>query len=176
MQTHTSKRPVALLIAIALLFTVGATSLMGQEMNKISGKMTLAAETQETVNIGDADGHTITFSVFEGTNFSIGVRKFMDGAHVVNVAFSDLVKYNGPHQTYTTISKKDDAVIAECQGKTMTKMSADGEPMVVFEGTFTYVGGKGLYKDIQGKGIYKGQYVSPKIYVVEWEGEYFVKK
>lgn len=175
MEILTSKRPIAL-VAIVLLFTVSVTSLVAQKMTEVSGKMTLAAEMQEPMSIGDADDHTVTFSVFEGTNASTGSNKFMDGAHVVNVAFSDLVKYNGPHQTYTTVSKKDDAVIVKCQGKNTGIMSPDGEPIVTFEGTFSWIAGTGRFKGIQGNGTYKGQYISPKIYTIEWEGEYFIKK
>jgi hypothetical protein len=176
MQILIAKRSMVLFMGIAFIFTVGTAPLAAQEMTKISGKMTLAAEMQNMVEIGDTEGHTFNFSVFEGTNSSTGTRKFMDGANVVNVAVSDLVKGNGTHQTYATISKKDDAIIAKCQGKNVAKMSAEGESMMTFEGTFTYVGGKGRYKNIQGKGTYKGKYISKKIYVVEWEGEYVIKK
>jgi len=175
MDILTSKRPIAL-VAIVLLFTVSVTSLKAQKLTKVSGKITVAAEVHEQMSIGDVDDHTVTFSVFEGTNASTGSNKFMDGAHAVNAAYSDLVQYNGPHQTYITLSKKDDAAIAKCQGKNAVIMSPDGEPIVTFEGTFSWIAGTGRFKGIQGNGTYKGQYISPKIYTVEWEGEYFIKK
>lgn len=175
MELFTSKRPIAL-AAIVLLLTISVTSLKAQKMTKVSGEMTLAAEVHEPMSVGDVDDHIVTFSVFEGTNASTSSNKFMHGAHAVNAAYSDLVKYNGPHQTYITLSKKDDAAIAKCQGKNTVIMSPDGEPIVTFEGTFSWIAGTGRFKGIQGNGTYTGQYISPKIYTVKWEGEYFIKK
>jgi hypothetical protein len=44
------------------------------------------------------------------------------------------------------------------------------------EGTFSYTKGTALFENIQGGGTYKGKYISEKTYIVEWEGEYFIKK
>ncbi len=175
MQIIAGKRQVGLFVSILLIFFM-LTPLIAQEKKKISGKMTVAATKQEMVDIGDTKGHTVGFSIFEGTNFSTGAQKFMDGAHATNVAFGDFVMGSGPHQTYVTITQNDNAAIARCEGKSKATPSPDGTMMVTFEGTFTYVGGKGAFENIQGKGTYKGKYLAKNIYTAEWEGEYFIKK
>ncbi len=176
MQVITFRRPATLCVSLILILIFGLTPLMAQEMTKVSGKMTLAVAKQEAVDIGDVEGHTVALSIFEGTNFSTGAQKFMDGGHVTNISFGDLVKGNGPHQTYTTVTKKDNVLIAKCEGMSRATSSPDGSMIYSFEGKFTWVGGKGSYANIQGKGTYKGQYIAENIYTVEWEGAYFIKK
>ncbi len=175
MQTIAGKRSAVLFVSIIVIFFV-LTPLIAQEKMKVSGKMTLAVTKQEMVDIGDTEDHTMALSIFEGTNFSTSTHKFMDGAHATNISFNDLIKGSGPHQAYVTVAQKDNAVIAKCEGKSRTTPSPDGTVIVSFDGTFTYVGGKGSYENIQGKGTYKGKYISKNIYTVEWEGEYFIKK
>jgi len=175
MQVSAGKRPAVLFVSIILIFFV-LTPLIAQEKTKVSGRMTLAATKQEMADIGDTKDHTVAFSIFEGTNFNTGARKFMDGAHVTNISFNDLVMGSGPHQTYVNIAKEDNAAIAKCEGKSKTTPSPDGTMIVTFEGTFSWVGGKGAFENIQGNGTYKGQYIAKNIYTAEWEGEYFIKK
>ncbi len=176
MQVIAGKRSAVLFVCLVLIFVFGLTPLIAQEKMKVSGKMTLAVTKQETADIGDTEGHTLVFSTFEGTNFSTGAHKFMDGFHVTNNSFNDLVKGSGPHQAYVTVAKKDNALIAKCEGNSKTTTSPDGTMITTFEGTFTWVAGKGAFGNIQGKGSYKGKYISEKIYNVEWKGEYFTKK
>jgi hypothetical protein len=176
MQIFTSKQSIATSICLALILVLCTAPLMAQKMTEISGKMTLAATSQEMVEIGDAEGHTVGLSVFEGTNFNTGTDGFMDNAHAVNVAYTDIVKGNGPHHTYASMSMHDDVIVAKCEGKTTTVLSDDGTPVSTFEGTFTYIGGAGKYENVHGSGTYKGKYISKKIYVVMWEGEYTIKK
>jgi hypothetical protein len=149
---------------------------MAQKMTEISGKFTLAATWQETVEIGDTEDHTVGFSVFEGANFNTGKNEFMDGAHIVNTAHNDIVKGNGSHQTYVKMSAGGDAVFAKSEGNTTTVLSEDGTPVTTFEGTFTYIGGKGAYENIYGGGTYKGKFITKNIYVVMWQAEYALKK
>jgi len=175
MQVSAGKRSTVLFVSIILTFFV-LMPLMAQDKTKVSGTMTLAATKQEMAEIGDTKDHTVSYSIFEGTNFSTGAHKFMDGAQVTNISFNDLVMGSGPHQTYVTVAQKDNAIIAKCEGKSKTTLSPDGTMIVTFEGTFTYVGGKGAFENIQGKGTYKGKYLAKNIYTTEWQGEYFIKK
>jgi hypothetical protein len=149
---------------------------MAQKMTKISGKMTLAATMQERADIGDPEGHVVSLSVFEGSNVNTGTNKFMDGAYVANTASSDYIKGSGPHQTYVKMSANGDAAFAKCVGETKTVLTDDGTPVSTFEGSFTYVGGTGAYKNIHGGGTYKGTFIAKNVYVATWEGEYFIEK
>lgn len=176
MQTYMFRQSVAASICIVVILAFCVTPLMAQKMTAISGKMTLAATTQEAVEIGDTEGHVVGFSVYEGTNFNTGTNKFMDGAHTVHTVHNDIIKGNGFHQSYVKLSAEDDATFAKCEGTTTTVLSENGTPVTTFEGTFTYIGGTGTYENIHGAGTYKGKYISKNIYVVMWEGEYAIKK
>jgi hypothetical protein len=54
-------------------------------------------------------------------------------------------------------------------------MSADGQPITTFEGTWTKISGSGRYEGVTGRGRYKGRVVSPTEYVIEWDGELNLK-
>ncbi len=168
----TSKRSTALFISLALIFVLGVIPSIAQQKTKIAGKMTVAYTRQETIDIGDIEGHIISLGESEGTNVSTGKHKFMDGAQVVNMSFGDLVKGNGPHQGYLKLTKKGNAVFCKWEGKVTTK----GTSMPTFEGTFSYIKGTGKFENIEGDGTYKGKYISKTIYTVEWKGQYSIKK
>ncbi len=175
MQICTFRQSVAASICVAVILAFCVTPLMAQKMTAISGKMTLAATLQETVEIGDTEGHVVSFSVYEGTNSNTGTNEFMDDAHVVNTVHNDITKGNGFHQSYVEISNKDDVTFAKCEGTTTTILSEDGTPVTTFEGTFTYIGGAGKFENIHGSGTYKGKYIAKNIYIVMWDGEYAIK-
>ena len=147
-----------------------------QQKTKIAGKHTLAYTTQKMIDVGDTEGHIIVMSEFEGINVSTGKNKFMDGAQDVCMGFDDLAKGNGPHQGYGKMSLNGDAVFWKHQGKTATTISSKGKPTTTFEGSFTYTKGTGIYENIQGSGTYKGKLISRTIFIIEWEGEYFINK
>ncbi len=176
MKAFIPRQSVVVLICIALILVPCTTPLMAEKMTPISGKFTLAATWQKAVEIGDAEGHTVGFSVFEGANFNTGANEFMDGAYIVNTAHSDVIMGNGVHESYVTVSEGDNAVFAKCEGTTTTVLSEDGDPVTTFEGTFTYIGGKGAYENIYGSGTYKGKFITKSIYVVMWQAEYALKK
>ena len=176
MKAFVSKQSVAVLVCIAVILVLCSTPLMAEKMTPISGKFTLAATWQEAVEIGDTEGHTVGFSVFEGANFNTGANEFMDGAHIVNTAHSDVIMGNGVHESYVQVSAGDDAVFAKCEGTTKTVLSEDEKTVTTFEGTFTYIAGKGAYENIYGGGTYKGKYITENIYVVMWQAEYAIKK
>jgi len=172
MQILTSKRSMALLISLTLIFILGVVPSIAREKTKIKGEMTVAYVRQESIDIGDTEGHIISLGKSEGTNFSTGKHKFMDGAQVVNMSFGDLVKGTGPHQGYLKLTEEGDAVFCNWEGKVTTK----GTSLPTFKGTFSYIGGTGKFEGIQGDGTYKGKFISKMIYTVEWEGEYSIKK
>ena len=163
------------LITIILVFSLGALEAIAQQMTKISGKMTCSYTDRQAFESGYTEGHSISLSESEGTNVSTGENVFMDGAQVVNLSFSDLVKGNGPHQGYVKLIKKDDAVFIKWQGKITTVISDEGTPLTKFDGTYSYIKGSGKFSNIQGGGTFQGKFISKNIYTVEWEGEYSVK-
>ena len=165
-----------LFINFVLILALGATTSLAQQKIKVSGKHTLAYTPGITINFGDTEDHIIILSEFEGANVSTGKEKFMDGALDVGMTFSDLVKGNGPHQGYGKMSLNGDVIFWKHQGKAATTLSPEGKPVTTVEGTWTWTKGAGKYENIQGSGTYKGKYISKTIVIVEWEGEYFIKK
>jgi hypothetical protein len=143
---------------------------------KITGKMTFNFTEQETFEIGDVEGHILSLRKAEGTNINTGKPEFMDGAVAVNFSFDDLVKGNGPHQGYSTLTKNGDTIVTKWEGKIITILTAAGIPIPSFEGTMEWIKATGQYENMQGKGHYKGHFSSETSYNVEWEGKYWNKR
>jgi uncharacterized protein affecting Mg2+/Co2+ transport len=123
---------MVLFISLVLIFALGVTTSIAQQKTKIAGKHTFAYTKQNTINVGDIEGHIIMLNEFEGINVSTG--------------------------------------------KNATTISPEGKPVTTLEGSWTYTKGTGKYENIQGSGSYKGKLISRTIFIIEWEGEYFIKK
>ncbi len=176
MQILTFKRSMVLFISLVLIFALGVTTSIAQQKIKVSGKHTLAYIKQNKINVGDIEDHIVFLSEFEGSNVSTGEKKLMDGALDVGMTFADIVKGNGPHQGYGKMSMNGDVIFWKHQGKTVTTLSPEGKPVTTLEGSYTWTKGAGKYENIQGSGTYKGKTISKTISIIEWEGEYFIKK
>jgi len=100
----------------------------------------------------------------------------MDGALDVGMGFYDLVNGNGTSQGYGNFSLNGDVIFWKYQGKVATILSPEGKPVTTFEGSWTYTKGTGKYENSQGSGTFKGKLISRTIFVIDWEGEYFIKK
>lgn len=147
----------------------------GLKKFKVAGKQTLAYTRQERINVGDIEGHILSLIEAEGVNVSTGETDYMNGGQVINVVTSDLVNFSGPIQGYSITKKKDDSAYGKFEGKITTTLSADGTPVAVIEvAKLTWVRGTGLFRNIQGGATAKGRYISKNIYLVEWEGEYWI--
>ncbi len=176
MQKLTFKKMIGLFISLVLIFTLGVTTSIAQQKIKVAGKHTLAYIKQNTINVGDTEDHIISLNEFEGFNVSTGEEKFMDGAQDVGMDFVDLVMGNGTGQGYGNFSLNGDIIFWKHQGNTTTTISPEGKPVTTFEGSWTYTKGTGKYENIQGSGTFKGKLMSRTIFIIEWEGEYFIKK
>ncbi len=170
------KRAIGLLIGLALISTLCATTTFAQQKTKIAGKMTCANVDQKVIKIGDTEGHAMNLLEAEGINVCTSKHSFMDGAQVYNISFSDCIKGNGPHQGYVKFVKEDDTLYAKWEGMVTTNLSEGGTPLITFKGTFSYMKGSGKLKNIRGGGKYEGRYISSTIYTTEWDGEYFIEK
>jgi len=143
---------------------------------KVAGKQTIAYTREERINVGDIDGHILSIIEAEGVNVSTGDTEYMNGAQVINIVTSDLVNFNGPIQGYSITKKKGDSAFGKFEGKITTSLSADGTPAAVIEvAKLTWVHGTGQFKNIRGIASAKGRYISKNIYLVEWEGEYWIE-
>lgn len=178
MKTFKSKRCIAFMISFALIFVLGMTIQEEPQKIKVAGRQEIAYTKQEIMDIGDIEGHFLELGRSEGININTGEHKFMDSAQVVSVGFTDLIKGNGHHMGYNKIYQNGDAVFSKFEGKTTTALSAKGEPITTMEGTYIVLRGTGKYDNIQGKGTYKAKLLlDPNtIVIIEWQGEYFIKK
>ena len=171
-----AKKLIGLFISLVLIFTLGVTTSIAQQKTKIAGKHTFAYTKQNTINVGDIEGHIIMLNEFEGFNVSTGEEKFMDGAQDVGMGFFDLVMGNGPYQGYGNMSLNGDVIFWKTQGNVTTTISPEGKPVTTTEGSWTYTKGTGKYENIQGSGTFKVKTMTATIFIVKWEGEYFIKK
>jgi hypothetical protein len=143
---------------------------------KVAGKQTLSYTRQERSNVGDIEGHILSLIEAEGVNESTGKIDFMNGAHVINFVTSDLINFNGPIQGYSITKKKDDSAFGKLEGKITTALSAEGIPVTTIEVRLTWINGIGQFKNIRGDATAKGIYISKNVYIVDWEGEYWIGK
>jgi hypothetical protein len=173
----TKGRWLALFTGLLLIVAFVVMPATADKKHQISGNMTMIYPEQQKIEVGDTEEHILSFGMSDGTNQCTGEEHtFMDGAQVVNMAFSDLVRGNGPHQGYAKFTLGEDAVFAKWEGMITTTVPEEGEPLPEFEGNFVYVKGTGQFENIQGKGTYKGQFISKTEYTTAWEGEYSIEK
>lgn len=169
-------RLTVLFVGLALILAFTPTMSIAQQMTKAAGMIKATYTKQDTIAVGDAEGHNLTLAISEGLNVSTAAHEFMEGARTVNYSFSDLVGGNGPHQGYIIFTKNGDSAFGKWQGKVTTVISAEGAPATTFEGTTVWIKGTGKFENIQGTGTYNGAFISKTEYEVEWEGEYTIKE
>lgn len=139
---------------------------------KISGKQTYDFTEVKEFEVVDTEGHVMSIRKAEGINKSSGQSAFMNDAKMINISFDDLVMGNGPNEGYSTMDKDGDIGISKWHGKIETKVQ-DEVPFITFGGTFNFISGTGVFKDIVGgSGTFKGYFTSETSYAVDWEGEY----
>jgi hypothetical protein len=178
MKIFKSKKCVAFMISLPLIFILGMNIVEEPQKIKIAGRQEIAYTNQEIMDFGDVEGHSLVLGRLEGININTGEHKFMDSAQIAAVVFSDLIKGNGHHKGYNKIYLNEDAVFYKYEGKTTTTLSPDGESVTTMEGAFTFARGTGKYENIQGDGTYKAKLLlDPNtVIIIEWAGEYFIKK
>jgi hypothetical protein len=142
----------------------------------IAGKETMAYNKVDRVNVGDNEGHMVSLLVGEGINVSTGNDAFGDGAQVSVIVTSDMVNFKGPFQAYSIMTKKGDSVFSKAEGKIAPTVTAEGNTVLIMEGTMTFYKGTGQYENIQGNGTFKGRFFSSILYTLDWEGEYWIGK
>ena len=126
----------------------------------------------ELMNVDDIEGHAI----------SIGESKGVDvvtGDHFVSKSLSDgIIGGTGTVKGYTKIIDKDgDVRFCTSEAKATSTRSPEGKPIAAtWEGTFSFTRGTGKWENIHGGGTAKGKFIGPGIFMIDWEGEYFIKK
>ena len=166
------KQLIAAVMTITLVIFIGASVSVAGETIKVGGKITAVYTEKHEIEVGDVEGHIISFTTSEGTNTSTGESQFLDGGQATNYSLGDMVKGNGPQHGYVKLMMGEDGAVSKWKHNVVTTFAEDGTPSIAFEGKFTYSGGMGPFANISGGGEYRGAFVSKTEYVVEWHGEY----
>jgi hypothetical protein len=171
MQILKSKRVMLLLISLASIFALGVTTSIAQEKIKFSGKQYWVVTKSEMMNVDEIEGHTLSLGESKGVDV-------VTGDQFVSMGFGDLVKGNGRHWGYLKVIDKDgDVRFIKYEGKVTFILSPEGKPIgATTEDTFSLIKGTGKWENAQGGGTSKGKSIGPAILMVDWEGEYFIKK
>jgi len=170
------KQSLGISVSLLLILAFAAATTTAQEKIKVAGTLTMAITQQEMMVVNEADNHVISLYAYDGFNKGASNQAFMHGAQIVNMGTSDLIKGMGSHQGYVRFTKGGESILAKWSGKVNTTLSAEGAPLITFEGTYAYMDGTGQYAHVQGGGTYSGKYLSKTIVTSDWEGEYSIKK
>ncbi len=125
MVIHGSRHWMRLLVCVALIFGISAALSSAQEKTKVAGKMTLTYSRQETIEVGDTEGHVLRLTELAGPNISTGEHKFMDNTQAVTMSFADLSQGSGHYQGYSRLSQGADTVFVKWQGEVTTTSSPE---------------------------------------------------
>ena len=138
---------------------------------RIAGKYTASFAPQFATDVPDTNGHSLSIAQGRGTNRNVGPGNYMDGAEMRMVQTADLTQGNGTAEGYTMFARGADTARQRFTGKVTTTLAPDKSLQINFAGRWIGYAGTGRYKGVIGAGIYRGHFVSPSEYVVEWEGE-----
>ena len=162
MRTITLKTTV---LTTMLMMMVSAFATVGWAD---SGSFNMHYTKNNPIPVGDKEGHIIYLGEAHGT----AKGGWKDGGKVLNRDYVDIIKGNGTHQGYITVTRSGDKEVTKWSGKVNTTMNEDGTPNTTFAGNWVTVYGTGDFEQHVGKGgRYEGYFTSPTDYVVEWQNE-----
>ncbi len=170
MELDRCKRTMTTIISLSLILAFGVITSTAEEKIKRSDKRYGVTTKVEMIKVDDTEGHII--QIAESTGFDVST-----GAVAVTRNLYDLIKGNGTVQGYTTIKDPDGGNVryTKAVGKVTTTLSPAGKPIMIMEGTYSFVRGTGTWEGFQGGGTWKGQILGGGVYTMDWEGE-FTKK
>ncbi len=113
---------------------------------------------------------------FEGNNTSTGKSKFLDAARSSNCIFTDFIERNGPIEGYGELRDKEGSALLRWDGYMITVQSPDGKPTHRVEGSFRILKGTGKFANIEGIGSFQGKMSAWTVFIIDWEGEYSLRK
>lgn len=163
------------LIAVIAVALVASSSYAGEPV-MIAGTLTQTVSSQDSIVVGDPDGHFMYLTEYTGTNASTGDAEFMHNAETHNMEFSDFAHGNGMHRGHFRFDKDGMSVYATWEGKIKTVLAEDSSYVTKVKGTFTMTGGTGAFKGIKGNGTYNATATAGSPEVVEWSGQYTIEK
>ena len=176
MSPLSSRRLLVLLLSLMMMIVLDVAPVLSQESAQIAGTIVLMRKQYSRFCVDKAEGHYLCLYSFEGNNRSTGKSSFMDHATATHWVFADAVNRNGLIQGYTRLSNQGGSALLKFSGHWTTIECADGSPLSEFEGSFIIEKGTGEFVSIEGTGTFMGKMTTPFVQVVEWEGEYRIRK
>jgi len=157
-------------ISLSLIIVFGVANSIAQEKLKMKDKRYWFTTKVEMMKVDGTEGHIVQITESKGVDV-------VSGGTAISNATWDLVKGNGTMQSYATnISPDGSKNYSKQQGKVVTVLSPQGKPVTTVEGTFTIINGTGQWEGAQGGGPWKLKVIGEGISVMDWEGEYTLKK
>jgi len=169
------KSALAVLIMLALIFSLETGLAFAHEKFRCSIKETVATTKREVVEVGDVKGHYVGMREFEGSQ-TAATPKILEGAQVTGVSFFDAIQGNGSAHGYEKVVKGPNSCMTKWEMKVRPSTLPDGSPTAKWEGTFAFIQGTGELEGIRGSGTFKGTYISKNLSASEAEGEYWIEK
>jgi hypothetical protein len=164
-------RSPATLAALSLVLVTESLASQAPGLRvKVGGTYSASYARQFGAEIGDVEGHTLSIGQARGTNRSTGETGYMDGAQLRMIQTEDLTRGTGTAEGYSSLVSGADTAWLKSAGRVTTIASAEKGVLITFEGTWTVVKATGKYQGRTGSGTYRGRFISPIEYVVEWEG------
>lgn len=176
MRRVTSMRLPMLLFLISMIAFLDIPVARSQESVQIAGKMVLMRKEFKRFCVDKEAGHYLCLYRFDGNNKSTGQNSFMDNADSCNCIFADFIDRNGPVQGYGKLSNQGGSALLRWEGYMTTVKSPDGKPAHRLEGSFRLLKGTGKFANIEGLGTFQGKMSAWTVFIVEYEGEYSIRK
>jgi len=176
MPSLNSRRLLVLLLSLIMMFVSDVAPALSQESAQIAGKMVLMRKEYKRFCVDKETGHYLCLYRFDGNNKSTGQNSFMDGASSCNCIFADFIERNGPIQGYGKLSNQGGSALLRWEGYMTTVKSPDGKPAHRLEGSFRILRGTGKFAHIEGLGTFQGKMSAWTVFIVEYEGEYSLRK
>ena len=166
------------LIAVILLCALPVSLAVPPEAQKaptaptrVAGRYSASFTQQFAADVQDTPGHSLAIGQGRGTNRNVGAGNYMDGAEIRMIQTEDLIQGTGTAEGYTMFALVGDTTRQRFTGKVNTTLAPDKSLQITFAGRWSESGGTGRYRGLTGAGTYRGHFISPSEYMVEWEGE-----
>lgn len=155
MKTSTNIVPFFATVLSATLL-VGSMSVGAAERAQMTYvKSNMKTVTKSAMTINDGSNHEVKQEV-QVSDVVYSDSRFGKVHEIVYIT-ADEVDGNGPHRGHFVDTHSDGwQCYGDFEGSTRTIMKADGSWTASWEGTYRYLGGSGICRNLRGSGKYSG--------------------
>ena len=141
---------------------------------KLSGRGLFLVTPTTTIPVGSPeDDHVLRYASERGTQMEYTGANWLQGCSLLRTGSCDLNHGRGACFGYQIwVAPNGDRLVAKYSGVMLPDENGEKKPPeTIMRGTWVFVKGSGQFADIVGAGVYRGRYVSPSEYLLEWSGE-----